>query len=72
MKIAVIDSGIDKSFLCKGRLFLDMIVGKEGRLCERTVEPLLTSTEQFVLRLLKNIQMSRRSFTACVFSTMKK
>ena len=42
MKIAVIDSGIDKSFLCKGRLFLDMIVGKEGRLCERTVEPLLT------------------------------
>lgn len=68
MKIAVIDSGIDKSFLCKGRLFLDMIVGKEGRLCERTVEPLLTEHGTICAQIIeKYTDEPPQFYSLCVF-----
>lgn len=68
MKIAVIDSGIDKSFLCKGTLFLDMIVGKEGRLCERTVEPLLTEHGTICAQIIeKYTDEPPQFYSLCVF-----
>lgn len=68
MKIAVIDSGIDKSFLCKGTLFLDMIVGKEGRLCERTVEPLLTEHGTICAQIIeKYTDETPQFYSLCVF-----
>lgn len=68
MKIAVIDSGIDKSFLCKGRLFLDMIVGKEGRLYERTVEPLLTEHGTICAQIIeKYTDEPPQFYSLCVF-----